>query len=67
MRKVGITLAAALALTAVGATGAQAEDWSAYTGPCATQQSLFEKYNIEFNMHQEQVEQAYSFTCSKTG
>jgi hypothetical protein len=67
MRKVGITLAAALSLAAVGtSTAAASEPLQAY-GPCQTQQGLFEKYNIQFDMHQEQVEQAYSFVCSQTG
>ena len=64
MRKVGITLAAALALAAAGSGTASA---STITGPCTTQQNLFDKYNIQFGMHQEEAEQTYSFVCSKTG
>ena len=64
MRKVGMTLAAALALAVAGTGAASA---STITGPCTTQQNLFDKYNIQFDMHQEQVEQTYSFVCSKTG
>ena len=37
------------------------------TGPCATQRSLFEKYNIQFDMHQEQVEWLYGEVCRRTG
>jgi hypothetical protein len=67
MRKVGISLAAALALTAVGATTASASEQLQVYGPCQTQQNLFDKYNIQFDMHQEQAEQAYSTVCSVTG
>jgi hypothetical protein len=38
-----------------------------YTGPCATQRALFEKHNIQFDMHQEQLELIYSETCRRTG
>jgi hypothetical protein len=38
-----------------------------YTGPCATQRALFEKYNIQFDMHQEQVELLYSVACRRLG
>jgi hypothetical protein len=67
MRKVGITLAAVLALAAVGTSTASASEPLQVYGPCQTQQNLFDKYNIQFDMHQEQVEQTYSFVCSQTG
>jgi hypothetical protein len=64
MRKVGVVLAAVAAVAAFGAAPAGAAD---VYGPCQLQQNLFDKYNIEFGMHQEQVEQAYGFVCSRTG
>ena len=67
MRKVGITLAAALALAATGATAASASDPLVVYGPCQTQRNMFDKANIQMDMHQEQVEQTYSFVCSQTG
>ena len=63
MRKVGMTLAAAIALVAAGTGTASAGEVT----PCATQQAVFDKYGIGLNMHQEQVEAAYCFVCSKTG
>src|SRR4051794_15530566 len=64
MRKVGITLVAALAVAATGAASASAAD---VYGPCQTQRNLFQKENIQIEMHQEQVEAAYGFVCSQTG
>ena len=61
MRRVLLTLGVA-AFAVVPAASAQA-----YEGPCAKQRALFEKYNIEFNMHAPAVEYAYGETCSRTG
>lgn len=65
MKKIGIGV-----LAAAGLMGASAPSAGAEVGPpkpCETQRALFEKYNIEFGMHQEEVEAAYTWTCSQTG
>ena len=64
MRKLAIAAVAALMATAAGAGSASA----ATTGtPCQIQQSLFYKLGITLEMHQEQLEEAYSEFCAATG
>lgn len=46
----------------VGPAGANAA-----IGPCATVQSLADKYNIHLGMHQAEVEALYGEVCRQTG
>ena len=63
MRKFAIAAVAAVGLMgAFGASGA-----AAAPGPCATVQSLFEKYKIELGMHQPEAEAALGRVCRTTG
>lgn len=63
MKKSGLAVIAAAGLLAVAVPSGA----TAYTGPCEKQRELFEKYNIQFDMHQEQVEWLYTETCRRTG
>jgi hypothetical protein len=63
MRKLTITaLVAAAAFAATATAPAQA-----YTGPCATAQTLFEKYNIQLDMHFPLLEDTSREVCRTTG
>jgi hypothetical protein len=62
-KKFAIAAVAAMAVT-VGAPVATA---GAAYGPCYTQQSLFEKYNIQTDMDAPAVAYAYNTVCSVTG
>jgi hypothetical protein len=61
-RVLAVLAVAGLAL--IPAASAQASE---NTGPCATQQALFEKHNIEFNMNAPLVAYAYNTACGVTG
>jgi hypothetical protein len=63
IKKFAVAALAATGLVAVAGPSAA----NAWTGPCATQRALFEKYNIQFDMHQEQVEAAYGEACRRLG
>ena len=68
MHRMILTAASAVALALVAAPAAStAATATRATGPCATQRELFEKENIQFDMHQEQVEWLYSEVCRRTG
>jgi hypothetical protein len=62
MKKIGIAAVAAVALMAGGAQSANAA-----VGPCATQQALFDKYNIQIDMYAPEVSWAYGTVCRTTG
>jgi hypothetical protein len=65
MKKVGIAAFAAVCLLGANAPGANAAQ--VYTGPCAIQQNLFQKENIQIDMYSPIVSGAYGAVCRVTG
>ena len=65
MKKLGIAVLAAASI--VGASAQSASAASAPEGPCATQQGLFETYNIQTDMNAPAVAWAYNTVCGVTG
>jgi hypothetical protein len=62
VRRVALAVLAGAAFVVAAAPSAQAAE-----GPCSQQRALFEKYNIQFDMHAPLVEGAYGEVCSRTG
>lgn len=62
MKKIAIAAVAAMSLA--GATAPSAE---AYEGPCAKQQKLFDKYNVEIRIDSPVLSYAYNEACDVTG
>jgi hypothetical protein len=67
MKKLGIAALAAASLVGAGAQSAQAAEPVVITGPCAIQQNLFDKYNIQIDMYAPLVSYAYGTVCHVTG
>ena len=66
MKKLGIAVLAAASIA--GATAQSASATAAQIdGPCATQQALFEKHNIQLDMYAPEVSWAYNTACGVTG
>ncbi len=66
MRKLMVAAVAALSVAAGSAPTAQAAETVAATGPCATQQALFEKYNIQIDMYAPAASWLYNTVCGIT-
>ena len=66
MRKLMITAVVAAGLIGASAPSAQAAETVAITGPCATQQALFEKYNIQIDMYAPAASWLYGTICGIT-
>ena len=64
MKKVGIALLAAASIVGFSAQSAQAAE---ITGPCAKQQELFEKYNIQIDMYFPLFSDTYNAVGRVTG
>jgi hypothetical protein len=62
VRRAALAVLAGAAFVVAAAPGAQAAE-----GPCAQQRALFEKYNIQLDMHAPLVEGAYGELCRHTG
>jgi hypothetical protein len=60
MKRIALTALVGIAFVAAAPSAQAAE------GPCAQQRALFEKYNIQFDMHAPLVEWAYGEACSRT-
>ena len=64
MKKLGIAVLATASIVGASAQSASAAE---IDGPCATQQALFEKYNIQIDMYSPEVSWAYNTVCGVTG
>jgi hypothetical protein len=62
MKRTVLILMGTAAFAVAGAAPAQS-----YESPCTTQQALFEKYKIEFNMDAPLVAEAYNTACDTAG
>ena len=65
MKKLGIAVLVAASI--VGASAQSASAAAQIDGPCAKQQELFEKYNIQIDMDAPEVSWAYNTACGVTG
>ncbi len=64
MKKLGMAVLAAASIVGASAQSASAAQ---IDGPCAKQQELFEKYNIQTDMDAPAVAWAYNTACGVTG
>jgi hypothetical protein len=66
VKKLVVAAVVAAGLIGASAPSAPAAEPVAITGPCATQQALFEKYNIQIDMYAPAASWLYGTICGVT-